>query len=46
MTCAVPDGADLSGFHVSDYVSMKCVVTDDGLRLKRLQSGSSFWEAT
>jgi len=46
VTCAVPDGADLSGFHVSDYVSMKCVVTDDGLRLKRLQSGSSFWEAT
>src|SRR5206468_1344361 len=28
VTCAVPDGADLSGFHVSDYVSMKCVVTD------------------
>ncbi|MGZ6727872.1 MAG: hypothetical protein ACXVFC_01000 [Gaiellaceae bacterium] len=46
VTCAVPDGADLSGFHVSDYVSMKCVVTDGGLRLKRLQSDSAFWEAT
>jgi hypothetical protein len=46
VTCAVPDGADLSGFHVSDYVAMKCVITDDGLRLTRLQSGSAFWEAT
>src|SRR5205823_3466890 len=45
-TCFVPDAADLSAFHVADYVEMKCVVTDDGLRLKRLQSGSAFWEAT
>ena len=46
VTCAIPDGADLSPFHVADYVAMKCVVTDDGLRLKRLQSDSAFWEAT
>jgi len=46
VTCAIPDGADLSAFHVADYVAMKCVVTDDGLRLKRLQSDSAFWEAT
>src|SRR5438874_2224941 len=46
VTCAIPDGADLSAFHVADYVAMKCVVTDDGLRLKRLQSYSAFWEAT
>ena len=46
VTCAIPDGADLSAFHVADYVAMKCVVTDDGLRLKRLQSDSAFWEVT
>jgi hypothetical protein len=46
VTCAIPDGADLSAFHATDYVAMKCVVTDDGLSLKRLQSSSAFWEAT
>ena len=46
VTCAVPDGADLSAFHVADYVAMKCVITDDGLRLNRLQSDSALWEAT
>jgi hypothetical protein len=45
VTCAVPDGADLSAFHESDYVAMKCVVTDGGLRLNRLQSDSALYEA-
>jgi hypothetical protein len=45
VTCAVPDGADLSAFHVTDYVSMKCVITPDGLRLKRLQSATALYEA-
>lgn len=45
VTCAVPAGADLSAFHVDDYVGMKCVHTDAGLRLKRLQSDSAVWEA-
>jgi len=45
VTCAVPDGADLSAFHVDDEVSMTCVHTDTGLRLRRLQSESAFYEA-
>jgi hypothetical protein len=47
VTCAVPEGADLSalGFHLDDDVSMKCVHTDAGLRLKRLQSDSALYEA-
>jgi len=44
VTCAVPDGADLSAFHADDDVEMKCVHTDAGLRLKRLQSDSAVWE--
>ena len=44
VTCAVPDGADLSAFNLDDEVYMKCVHTDSGLRLKRLQSGTSIWE--
>jgi hypothetical protein len=45
VTCAVPEGANLSAFHVTDYVSMKCVITSDGLRLERLQSATALYEA-
>jgi hypothetical protein len=44
VTCIVPEGADLSAFQVDDDVQMKCVHTDAGLRLKRLQSDSAVWE--
>jgi hypothetical protein len=43
--CSVPAGANLSAFHVTDYVSMKCVITSDGLRLERLQSATALYEA-
>jgi hypothetical protein len=45
VTCAVPEGAVLNAFHVHEAVQMKCVQTDAGLRLKRLQSDSAIWEA-
>ena len=45
VTCAVPEGAGLSAFHVTNYVSMRCVITPDGLRLKRLQSATALYEA-
>jgi hypothetical protein len=45
VTCAVPDGADLSAFVVGDSVTMKCVHTDAGLRLYRLQSDTASWTA-
>jgi hypothetical protein len=45
VTCAVPGGANLSAFHVTDYVSMKCVITSNGLRLQRLQSATALYEA-
>jgi hypothetical protein len=44
VTCAVPAGADLSAFQVDDDVDMKCVHTDSGLMLKRLQSDTALWE--
>jgi hypothetical protein len=44
VTCAVPEGADLSAFSVDDDVEMKCVHTDSGLLLKRLQSDTAVWE--
>jgi hypothetical protein len=44
VTCAVPEGADLSAFQVDDEVQMKCIHTDAGLKLKRLQSDSATWE--
>lgn len=44
VTCSVPEGADLSAFNVEDDVEMKCVHTDTGLRLKRLQSDTAIWE--
>ena len=46
VTCAVPAGANLSAFRVADYVSMKCVITSDGLRLERLQSATALYEAS
>ena len=44
VACAVPEGADLTAFSVDDDVEMKCVKTDSGLLLKRLQSDSAIWE--
>jgi hypothetical protein len=44
VTCAVPEGADLSAFSVDDDVEMKCMHTDSGLLLKRLQSDTAVWE--
>jgi len=46
VTCAVPEGADLSDFAQNDTVSMKCVQTDTGLRLERLQSETALYEAS
>ena len=34
VSCSVPDVANLSAFHVTDYVAMKCVLTSDGPRLE------------
>jgi len=45
VTCALAEGADLSDFAVNDYVAMKCLTTDAGLKLKRLQSETSLYEA-
>jgi hypothetical protein len=45
VTCAVPDGADLGAFALGDGVTMKCVHTDAGLRLYRLQSDTASWTA-
>ena len=44
-TCAVPDGADLSAFAVGDQVTMKCVHTDAGLKLYRLESETASYTA-
>jgi hypothetical protein len=44
VTCAVPQGADLSAFNVDDDVSMTCVHVDGGLRLHRLESDTAVWE--
>jgi hypothetical protein len=45
VTCAVPDGADLSAFVVGDHVTMKCVHTDAGLKLYRLESETASYTA-
>jgi hypothetical protein len=45
VTCAVPDGADLSAFAVGDHVTMKCVHTDAGLKLYRLESETASYTA-
>lgn len=45
VTCAFVEGADLSDFTVGDAVSMKCLKTELGLKLLRLQSEGSLYEA-
>ena len=45
VTCAFVEGADLSDFTVGDSVSMKCLKTELGLKLLRLQSEGSLYEA-
>ena len=45
VTCAVPDGADLSAFAVGDHVAIKCVHTDAGLKLYRLESETASYTA-
>jgi hypothetical protein len=44
VTCAVAPGADLSGFHVGDQVTMKCRFVDGGFRLKILKSETALYE--
>ena len=44
VTCAVAPGADLSGFHVGDQVTMKCNFVDHGFRLKLLRSETVQYE--
>ena len=46
MTCAVVPGADLSGFHVGDHVTMKCKLFDGGFKLKLLESETAHYELT
>ncbi|HEY6149608.1 MAG TPA: hypothetical protein VIW19_03740 [Gaiellaceae bacterium] len=43
VTCAVPEGADLSAFHVGDEVDMECAHTDAGLVLTSLDSDDASW---
>ena len=45
VTCAVRPDADLSNFAVGDHVSMKCVQTDDGLKLNHLESETASYTA-
>ena len=44
VTCAVAPGADLSGFHVGDQVTMKCKFVEGGFRLKLLRSETAQYE--
>jgi hypothetical protein len=44
VTCAVAPGADLSGFHVGDQVTMKCNLVDHGFLLKLLRSDTAQYE--
>jgi hypothetical protein len=44
VTCAVAAGADLSGFHVGDQVTMKCKFVEGGFRLKLLKSDTAQYE--
>ncbi len=44
VTCAVAPGADLSGFHVGDQVTMKCNLVDHGFLLKLLRSDTTQYE--
>ena len=43
VTCAVPEGADLSAFLVGDEVDMECAHTDAGLVLTSLDSDTASW---
>jgi hypothetical protein len=43
VTCAVPEGADLSAFQVGDEVDMECAHTDAGLVLTSLDSDDASW---
>jgi len=45
VTCSFVEGTDLSDFEVGDEVSIKCLKTDLGLKLRRLQSETSLYEA-
>lgn len=45
VTCSFVEGTDLSDFVVGDAVSMKCLKTELGLKLRRLQSETSLYEA-
>jgi hypothetical protein len=45
VTCAVRADADLSEFAVGDHVTMKCVQTDAGLKLNRLESETASYTA-
>jgi hypothetical protein len=44
VTCAVAPGADLSGFHTGDQVTMKCRFVEGGFRLKLLRSDTAQYE--
>jgi hypothetical protein len=44
VSCAVAPGADLSGFHAGDQVTMKCKSADGGFRLKLLKSDAAQYE--
>lgn len=46
VTCAVREDADLSAFAVGDHVTMKCVHTDAGLKLYRLESETASYTAS
>jgi hypothetical protein len=46
VTCAVMPGADLSGFHAGDAVTMKCKLFDGGFKLKLLESETAHYELT
>ncbi len=44
VSCAVAEGADLSGFAVGDAVTMKCKLIGDGFKLKLLESETAHYE--
>ncbi|MDX6414486.1 MAG: hypothetical protein QOH23_1896 [Gaiellaceae bacterium] len=44
VSCAVAEGADLSGFAVGDAVTMKCKLIGDGFTLKLLESETAHYE--
>jgi hypothetical protein len=44
VSCPVAAGADLSGFHVGDDVTMKCKLIGGGFKLKLLESATAHYE--